>query len=1638
MLINTFSRIDNDRTPSLSGMDSYEMALNAVRGNRRHLHYGLSNEGSTERVADIDAISGGCLIEGRDWFFIILESGEIGYFDTKSDKYVRICNLNNLQPTQSTCDGQEVGSACEFKFTNCEWIECSHNYWNNCNELHVQFSHKCTYYTLNIDELIDPQRRAKVSCYDLRTFKCTAVPVIKGYPTTGGGAGLPNGVYLFSCRLINNDGHPTNWFDISNEISIGDDKFKPGDLSNQYINLYIEGLDCRYSTMEIAVIKKIGGILDAYVVDTIHYHSKGYSFEYRGETGRERRISIAELTTKKVNYLQGRKLTIDDSRCFYYQIKNEKNLNVQYYADQVQVRLRLYKVSSQKAHLYKGLQPHERYQLGLVYSYCDGTETRVGIIGPGGGLEPRGENNGTGGEVITDGRDQQQGDGGTPEGGGSGGGNGSGGATTLGNYTYNTSGLDDYADYDQLPTDHDVVQNDVRYGNGQNSNNGSDDPIGKIFSDAIDGAADELPDDNAGDDCLTCGSDAWTKTKNTLKNIMTFGLYDTIQSAIQRTKKNKGSKTSAAGSKIKEIVKKLKDAFEKEEFYLPKRVELKVNNPKPKPDGGTMNIDPNGTAIDNIEKTDAIFVQYLDPIWVSSGSLFPYTKDCSGGYLYGDKAGTPVMLLEIPPVPQHFETSTVGARGPLMNLDEYDGWVYFVGLEYANVPIPTLDELGGKPLSKYKTWKAVYTPRDEFNSRVIGSGLLTGTFEGDIQGVRMAIPKNGVNGPERCDRNIGRGGDEYDHEGDVGANKIYSFICPDALLGGILLNATHFIIDGQCSGDGHRLGLYAEHKKDPGFWVRPVDQRGYRGTIALHSYTSSPGSPIAIKAISKVKADSTVHPVGMTIPFCNLSRESTVAIELESGPDETDMSFIADGLIHYGPIYSALSSYGHAIREMKNQYGSPVNARYADIGLYGINGASGASGLVGDSHVNCFNIRRTSYISNRVGDRTFIPSPRKWSGLARFFGYGDPTENPENADERDPKNWANRHPGLKIEEAARAGNGTGSVYYPGVQKTLLYFWSHSRVNTYYRQRGDDEGQVHARNLGTLSLDPMVPVGGDWVHCYLTRYYKEVKRESGLIATVRAGLRWFVILGIPAWFFLHKGGFGIGSIFDLAVVWIRLAVFLLIWGLAMLYIFTVSRINKALGLKAQLKDREGGAMFEEVRQFEDNFMKYNSDYNKGSSLAPSVGMSDPFNVCNCATCSDSYYTGDYKTIGNINNLVYYTPKQRINTEINAFQNVLYGDYGAMQSVASQLQKLFTFNNMLYGICSDGIYRLTYDGDVPYQGLDYLLGNGRALGTPIRIMEGLPEGYKGTVDPNALVVTPRGVLFPDAKDRTWNIFNGATVKELTDGVQNLMYNHMPFCNQGDRCRDQRKKGGVWYCAGYDPYLDRFLITKNEESGWTLSVDGIGFISAHSYVPDFYISTRDTLYSVKNGTIWKHNSKTSRQVMYGKYEPFIVWFSSNNLQPSTRYLVPDQFSFVEIHTEAYKNGIIQDKTFNVGGWNTSYQMTGKFVLDTMYGDHSLHKDMRERKFFETLGNPSRGLWRFNRLKDYIINKQDPIIKETPCSFITDYTDNVSCKPKGGGNVSVLADYYLRHMLVLDEGDSELDLKLIRVATEIRKKER
>lgn len=1661
---NTFRRLNYDVNPEVTPEDTYEMALNAIK---KPGEQGLVNEGSTwGKVPTPEPISGAVMVEARNWLVVLLKSGQLGYYDMDANEYHHVYDLNNLEKNGENCVGVQSNVNCSFKF-DCDWINMDYNFWNNCSELHVVFSYNCVFYTINVDELRDPKRAKWVTCADIQTFKCECIPTVRAITNEGGGGGgLKNGKYRFAVRGLNKDGHKSNIFNLSREVFVGGDKNIPGEISQEYINVWISGLNCSYSALELIVIKSIGSGASAEIVDRVDFGGDTFTYQYTGPNGNEVPIPLEEVLTRKVNYLNGGLVKIFDGRAFYAKIRNHLNVNMQKVVNEANLGLDLYRVPAKIAHLFPSLQPGERYLISAAGQFCDGTETASGVFSDigseldqplesrtdkeeeqGGPGEGEGKNNpptppgkGTGKPgppPITDGRVDPPVDGRETEGQGEeeegkGDGNGS--------ITVNTSGRDKYVAYKDIPPEGGRSQEDGYHTDGAVTGTGPSVPFGKAMADGLKGIAGELPDDTDESedpgDCLDCGGGDKEKTKGLIK-----GFKKTISKiffgglSIGNSKNRKNQKSNRVANGLKETLEKFLLEGEEEEVYQPERMKVDVKNSKKATGGPKIELSPDGKvgAGDIGEQFDNINIYKvgsLTPKWVDSAARYPTTRDCRGGYLWGFLAGKNVRLLEIPMVP-HYESNTVGAKSSkLLGVDENDGFVYLVGLSIDNLILPANPP---KPWCESQPWKVGMRKRDAQNSRVLAHCIGIHTFEGDVNGRPHAIPKHGVNSREFIERHIQNGGDDHNKEGRRHTRNIYTLLSPDLMLGKPTLVATHWLPQGRVTGDGWRHGMYAEATKRVGFFERAEDQKGTRETVNLHSLHFAPADPVRILGISKAEGDSVVPAGrGIELPLCNLSRETSVVVQLESSIGQPeDRSFIADGLEHSALVYDAEAPIGYLIREMPAQYGSVVGASYVDIGLYAKKGATSVAGLVGDTFCGPFSVRRPSYISNRVGDRTFIPSPRKWPGFFRFLGFGDPTAPPEENDVRDPKNKANRYaPGGNPMTAAQANApgvvGTGSVYYPKLLKCLVYFWAHSRVNVHYRQRGDEElGQVYAGNLGKLDFDSDTPKGVPWENCWMNRWYGSILRSSKFHELLRPMIRIGCLVGIIIYFIVH--GWAIfGNLDFIMGFWVRIIIFLLIWAISWLVIFTVSRINRMMGLTEQLNDNEGGADIENVKGWEDVFRGYSTEYNIDSSLSTSIGLTEPYNVCVCNECSKK---------SGYNNLIYYSPRQYLNTEINAFKNVLEGDYGEMQTNTSPIQTLLSMNNTLYAVTSDGWYRLSYNGNVNYRGVEYLLGNGQALGTPLRIGEGIREGLYGCIDPNSIIIFPGGAAFVDAKADTINIFDGATPRVISDdGVFSLMSEYLAFC-AGATCRDQ-KTAGRFYSLGYDPELNRLLVTKRDGEGggsWTMSYDLAEktWRGAHSYLPNFYFWNRSRMYSYNGNEIWRHNDPKSKQIFYDEYAPFTIWFNSAKLGQTQDHALNFQARSIEIHTSArdISKGLDnRHMTFNKAGWGNSYQMTGVHLLDQTYYKCQLHKDIRERKLVENITRDERGVWRIDELQDYIKNVESPILKQEACSFIREFTDNVD-PVRGDGKKSVMSDFYLRHMYSLDDKSlSNIELKFLR----------
>ena len=253
-----------------------------------------------------------------------------------------------------------------------------------------------------------------------------------------------------------------------------------------------------------------------------------------------------------------------------------------------------------------------------------------------------------------------------------------------------------------------------------------------------------------------------------------------------------------------------------------------------------------------------------------------------------------------------------------------------------------------------------------------------------------------------------------------------------------------------------------------------------------------------ITGITYAKADRIITPPkGIDLPLMNRGRESSVYFQSTGLEDYDDISFIGDVLEHSRPLGKGYTSYISLLRNNTNQYGSLVNQVYISTGLSGhsgsiTNGVGRTEGICGDAYIGFNSVKRSSYISDKVGDyynipamdntkrspRTVCEQPETWD--QDILGLWYPTKLPESGDVGNAKNWAGLHTSYTrtdnyIEAIAGTEFPASEAYYPRTLNHMNYFIGESRVCPWLLQTGAGSQielkKVYYPNLKDLDLDP---------------------------------------------------------------------------------------------------------------------------------------------------------------------------------------------------------------------------------------------------------------------------------------------------------------------------------------------------------------------------------------------------------------------------------------------------------------------------------------------------------------------------------------------------------------------------------------
>lgn len=377
---NSFTGMNQDTLSSLTDFKQYRYARNAIRSSRDNKGFGLTNEGSTVECGNVGSnVVGTSYCEERNWTVFFTANDGISILRHGDCEVVEVMNAGEF--------------GCSFGFSECEWVGKNVQFktMDPCNELHVYFTAGCEIYKVNIDLMLDPDRKEGLkkelgcstkcglrnNCEYFKVMKMACAPKITPKAFQEGGGQLGAGAYTFVARMIHTDGGETNWFHFSDPVFVGSEHNIAGEQSTGHIEVTLSCLDCKFSKLELAVIENIGGIITAKTLGFINYNNNHYSYRYNGTQGTP--IDLKELLVKEHVYLQAKHIEQKDGHMLYYGIKSRKNLHWQPKVNQFQTEYVVWEMPYEhaKKHNIRSLMRDETYAIGAVANYIDGSHSKV-------------------------------------------------------------------------------------------------------------------------------------------------------------------------------------------------------------------------------------------------------------------------------------------------------------------------------------------------------------------------------------------------------------------------------------------------------------------------------------------------------------------------------------------------------------------------------------------------------------------------------------------------------------------------------------------------------------------------------------------------------------------------------------------------------------------------------------------------------------------------------------------------------------------------------------------------------------------------------------------------------------------------------------------------------------------------------------------------------------------------------------------------------------------------------------------------------------------------------------------------------------------------------------------------------------
>ena len=1055
---------------------------------------------------------------------------------------------------------------------------------------------------------------------------------------------------------------------------------------------------------------------------------------------------------------------------------------------------------------------------------------------------------------------------------------------------------------------------------------------------------------------------------------------------------------------------------------------------------------------------------------------YPCQTDCSGEFIYGGLAGTPVAHHKFPDASRepHYVSKSLGVPYGTYWTDASetsDLYIRIMGVRFRNIQLPDEADLP-LPLCPNNPFTIGMVKRTDSNRKVIMKGLATGTFRINNNGKDYDQPRYAVNSIEEVSyyHDDGDGG-RLSNQGSGDSHTLYSL---DGLTIRPSLHADQVVEELRLQGQGERYGLYAKGKDpDNALHGRRIDALGARQSINLNSWSAGSGE-YDLDFKKYATGNEAISPAsGGSVPLMNRSGQE--CIWFGSGlPQLTDSSFTGDVLEHNVPISDVSGQYVSFRRDLQNQYGNLENLNYMPLLQAGKNTGNTIEGPVGDIYIGPFSFVKTGFVSDKVGscepsDNTMFNIPAQVPTKNEMRCICDSpedvihsmngawvwTELPEDGDAANPKNWAGTqtlgggpYTRTRPYNEAVGQASVSDMYFPGTVTTNITYIGEFETNPWLREKSDllsKQWYSDGLDRSQYRFDSGVTIDGDgagWRDCYLNQFHRELEQASVWQRVVKTIIRTslnilFPMMGIENLFDAANGGIDfVGNLAEFPM----LAV---LWYLMVQVLFRNEMLDKLLGIPTCRSDDKGGFKEGYNKGLFFNPTGYNVDYSTQPDLYTYEGVPDPYYVCDCDDCpkganvmqsgqsSGEIYISDRQIQGSIfDSYTHVKPFSKINIPAN---------YG-------KLTNLFVVGGDLYAHTTDAIIPLRRNrAMVPSDFGEILLGaQGFILDPEGVIIDGITEGYAGLRRHNEHIDSGAAYAFIDGEADIVYLFRGQSAANTfptrgnleaisMKGMFNFFKEKLNFCNITE-CMDERVSGTSYYALGYDPRLNRILVTKSDgDASFTMSYDlekGV-WVSFHDYIPREYVWDRRDMYTINESGIWKHNSDCNFQTFYGQYYPHEVQFTA---------IPQDVDSFVwegvKLNTEAevcagctWVEDI--DRTFNKMAFWNSTQGTGTMNVEFVSDNDGSFEDAR-RLVTETCdvrANKKRRIWRINDVKDYRKTdcRAEPSLVCDRCQPIPDINESIydrSVTNKQNFRGKVLADKYFKYRFTYDlDADTKIN---------------